>query len=218
MKLSRCFIVLSVGMIAALSCLAEPGSRPNVLFIVIDDLRPQLGCYGHKETISPNIDRLASEGMVFDRAYVQVPVCGASRASLMTGLYPTPDRFVTYYSKAGEAAPGIPDIPAHLKDNGYTTISNGKIYHHADDNTNSWHEIHKPKDFRVYLLPENQGLSFTNQVAFEAADVPDNAYPGGALADKIIGDLHRAKKEGSPFFITAGFTKPHLPFNAPKKY
>jgi arylsulfatase A-like enzyme len=125
---------------------------------------------------------------------------------------------VTYYSKAQEDASGIPDIPAHLKSHGYTTISNGKIYHHADDNTNSWHEIHKPQDFRVYLKPENQGIAFTNQVAFEAADVPDNAYPGGALADKVIGDLRRAKQEGTPFFITAGFTKPHLPFNAPKKY
>lgn len=218
MKLSRCFLVLSVMLAAVFGCLAKPVLKPNILFIMIDDLRPQLGCYGSPEIISPNIDRLASEGMLFDRAYVQVPVCGASRASLMTGLYPSADRFVTYYSKAQEDAAGISDIPAQLKANGYTTISNGKIYHHADDNTNSWHEIHKPNDFRVYLLPENQGLSFTNQVAFEAADVADNAYPGGALADKVIEDLRRAKKEGTPFFITAGFTKPHLPFNAPKKY
>jgi arylsulfatase A-like enzyme len=204
-------------MVAAWGCLAEP-SPPNILLIIVDDLRPQLGCYGHNETLSPNIDRLAEEGMLFERAYCQVPVCGASRASLMTGLYPTPDRFVTYYSRAQEDAAGLPDLPAHFKENGYATFSSGKVYHHADDNTNSWHEIYKTNDFRFYLEPENQGLAFTNQVAFEAADVPDNAYPDGALADKVIADLRRAKKSGTPFFIAAGFTKPHLPFNAPKKY
>jgi iduronate 2-sulfatase len=227
MKLSHRCMILSAGIFAAINGMTMSASKPsvetaeghpNVLFIIVDDLRPQLGCYGSAETLSPNIDRLASEGMLFDRAYVQVPVCGASRASLMTGLYPKPDRFVTYYTHAHKDAAGVPDIPGHLKAQGYTTISNGKIYHNVDDNTNSWSEVHRPQDFRVYLEPENQGLVYTNQVAFEAADVPDNAYPGGALADKIIGDLHRAKKEGTPFFITAGFTKPHLPFNAPKKY
>ena len=208
-------------LLVFIACMAGVGARaenPNVLFILVDDLRTQLGCYGHTETLSPNIDRLAAEGMVFDRAYVQVPVCGASRASMLSGLYPKADRFVTYHSYVQEDAPGIPVMPAWFKEHGYTTISNGKIFHHQDDSTNAWSEVHRPQDFRVYLKPENQGLAFTNQVAYEAADVPDNAYPGGALAEKIIGDLRRAKKEGTPFFITAGFTKPHLPFNAPKKY
>ncbi|VGO22114.1 sulfatase-like hydrolase/transferase [Pontiella sulfatireligans] len=217
MKLSLRFLIPMAGIIVAGSCMAEPAA-PNILFIMIDDLRPQLGCYGHDETVSPNIDRLAEQGVVFDRAYVQVPVCGASRASLLTGLYPTADRFVTYYTRAQEDAAGIPDIPTHFKSNGYTTISSGKIYHHADDNTNSWHEIHRPNDFRVYLKPENQDKEWAEMTAYEDADVPDNAYPGGALAEKVIGDIRRAKEEGTPFFITAGFTKPHLPFNAPKKY
>ena len=117
MMLSRFFMLLSGILLVAVSGQAKPVSKPNVLFIMIDDLRPQLGCYGHTETISPNIDRLASEGMLFDRAHVQVPVCGASRASLMTGLYPRSDRFVTYFSKAQEDAPGLPDIPAQLKAN-----------------------------------------------------------------------------------------------------
>jgi arylsulfatase A-like enzyme len=218
MKLARNFSGVFVGSALAASSLAQTASKPNVLFILVDDLRPQLGCYGHKQTLSPNIDRLAGEGMLFNRAYCQVPVCGASRASLLTGLYPKADRFIDYHAWAQKDSPGIPDLPSYFKTNGYTTISNGKIYHHAEDNTNSWREVHRPNDFRFYLLPENQGLAFTNQVAYEAADVPDNAYPDGALADKIIGDLRRAKQEGTPFFITAGFTKPHLPFNAPKKY
>jgi arylsulfatase A-like enzyme len=217
MLLQRLFICCAA-VALSLSHSARAGEKPNVLFIIVYDLRPQLGCYGDTEVISPNMDRLADEGMLFNRAYCQIPVCGASRASLLTGLYPTADRFVTYYSKAMEDALGIPDIPSHFKSNGYTTISNGKVYHHADDNPASWDEIHKPKDFRVYLKPENQNKEWAEMAAWEDADVPDNAYPGGALAEKVIGDLHRAKQEGTPFFITAGFTKPHLPFNAPKKY
>jgi len=219
MKLTRCSTVLFASMALAIGCSANPSAgKPNILFILVDDLRPQLGCYGHKEIISPNIDRLASEGMLFDRAYVQVSVCGASRASFMTGLYPTAERFVTYHTYAQEDAPGIVDIPGHFKANGYTTLSNGKVYHHADDNAASWSEIHRPKDYRFYLKPENRKLEWKEMVPYEAADVPDNAYPGGALAEKVCLDIRRAKREGTPFFITAGFTKPHLPFNAPKKY
>lgn len=218
MKVLGQIIIYMACMAAVGFCSAGPQGKPNVLFILVDDLRPQLGCYGHAETISPNIDRLAAEGLVFDRAYVQVPVCGASRASMLTGLYPTTGRFLNYHAKAENDAPSIVDMPGHFKANGYTTISNGKIYHHEDDNKNSWNEIHRPKDHRVYLKPENQGKKQNEMAAWEDADVPDNAYPGGALADKIIGDLQRAKQEGTPFFITAGFTKPHLPFNAPATY
>jgi arylsulfatase A-like enzyme len=214
-------VVIILMMVIGLPLLVkagESGLRPNILFIPVDDLRIDLGCYGNEQVITPNIDRLASEGTLFERAYCQVPVCGASRASFLTGLYPTADRFVTYYSKAEEDAPGVVDLPGWFKENGYTTISNGKVYHHASDNRTSWDEVHKPKDFRVYLLPENQGLEFKDQVSYEAADVEDTGYPGGQLAEKIMGDLRRAKESGTPFFITAGFTKPHLPFNAPKKY
>lgn len=197
---------------------AKEETIPNILFIPIDDLRPELGCYGNESIITPNIDRLAAEGVLFERAYCQVPVCGATRASLMTGLYPTEDRFVTYYTRVGEDAPGVLDLPRWLKQNGYTTISNGKVYHHADDQADSWDDNYKGKDFRMYLVPENQGLEFAEQVSWEAADVDDNDYHGGQLAEKVIADIRRAKEEGTPFFITAGFTKPHLPFNAPKKY
>ena len=189
-------------------------SKPNILMIIVDDLRPQLGCYGHKETYSPNIDRIAAEGTLFENAYVQVPVCGASRASLMTGLYPTADRFVTYYSSVNIDAPEIIDIPGHLKSHGYSTTSNGKIYHQKEDCTNSWDEISRPADFRVYLDPDKAEA----RAAYEYEDVEDDAYPSGKMANKIIQDLQSAKKTGQPFFITAGFTKPHLPFIAPKKY
>ena len=191
---------------------------PNVLFISIDDLRPELGCYGNQKIQSPHIDALASKGMVFQEAYCQVPVCGASRASLMTGLYPTENRFVTYYSKAEADAAGIPDIPSWFKQQGYTTISNGKIYHDRNDSASSWDKIFRAKDYKVYHLPENLALPEKLQPAFEGADVDDMAYAGGPVVQETIADLREAKQAGNPFFLAVGFTKPHLPFNAPKKY
>lgn len=214
----RMFLSLLITLISMATVEGNPESIPNILFIPIDDLRPELGCYGNESIITPNIDRLAAEGVLFERAYCQVPVCGATRASLMTGLYPTEERFVTYFTRVGEDAPGVMDLPRWLKQNGYTTISNGKVYHHADDQADSWDDNYKGKDFRMYLNPENQGLESKDQPSYEIADVDDNDYHGGQLAEKVIADIRRAKEEGTPFFITAGFTKPHLPFNAPKKY
>ena len=202
----------------ALGALATAAERPNILFISVDDLRPELGCYGHPTIQSPNIDRLAESGIVFEEAYCQVPVCGAARASLMTGLYPTENRFVTYYTTAQTDAAGIPDIPSWLKGFGYTTISNGKIYHDRSDNSDSWDDVFRSKDFKIYHKPENIDLPSSEQPAFEDADVGDMDYAGGPVMQKTIEDLRRAKEAGTPFFIAAGFTKPHLPFNAPKKY
>ena len=93
---------------AALQAAQEAGTdekRPNVLFIAVDDLRPQIACYGHKQMISPNIDRLASNGVIFSRCYCQVPVCGASRASLLTGVRPTPERFLNYATGRTKTCP-----------------------------------------------------------------------------------------------------------------
>lgn len=210
--------IISLFGAVALGVLAPAAERPNILFISVDDLRPELGCYGRSMIQSPNIDRLAESGLVFEEAHCQVPVCGASRASLMTGLYPTANRFVTYYTTAQTDAAGIPDIPTWLREFGYTTISNGKIYHDRNDNSDSWDDIFRGKDFKVYHKPENIALPSNDQPAFEDADVGDLDYAGGPVMQKTIEDLRRAKEAGTPFFIAAGFTKPHLPFNAPKKY
>ncbi len=226
-NLSRREFVKLLGVMGAYSMLgknplyAEQASRkPNVLFISVDDLRPQLGCYGQHYMITPNIDRLANEGVLFNRAYCQVPVCGASRASLLTGLRPTPDRFVNYYTRADKDAPGITDLPKHFKQNGYRSISNGKIYHHKEDNQASWDEIFRPSEFRQYQIRENRQSmkKFGKALAYESPDVADNVLQGGKIADKVIQDLRQAKQSGQPAFITAGLTKPHLPFIAPKKY
>ena len=199
--------------------------QPNILFIAVDDLRPQLGCYGESQIFSPNIDQLAAEGTRFDRSYCNIPVCGASRASLMTGLRPARNRFLTYFTKADEDAAGVTTLPKHFRNNGYQTISNGKIFHHDNDAADSWDEIWHPKSsgasWRDYAIPENIGMDTTGDrrgPAFERAGVDDIVYKDGKTAEKVIRDLAKLKDGGKPFFLAAGFLKPHLPFNAPEKY
>ncbi len=218
---------IGVGVAAAgvpTSLLAAARKKPNVLFIAVDDLRPQLGCYGHKQMMSPNIDRLASEGVTFLRSYCQVPVCGASRASLLTGARPTPNRFLGYDTWAEKDLPGALSLAQHFKNNGYHTISNGKIFHHRTDCIDSWSEdpFRPAGPWRNYLLEESRKLEASNSPkrgpAYEAADVADNAYFDGMIADKGMADLRRLKSMDKPFFLALGFFKPHLPFNAPKKY
>lgn len=206
------------------SCTEKVPPPPNILFIAVDDLRPELNCYGADQILSPNIDRLAGEGIIFTRAYCNIPVCGASRASILTGKRPTRYRFLTYYTRADEDAPGIPTLPGYIKANNYYTISNSKVFHHADDSPESWDEVWMPGgkgSWRDYITPENLALdSLGLQFAppFERADVPDNAYKDGKTAEKAIDDLKRLSSMDQPFFLAVGFLKPHLPFNAPEKY
>ena len=199
-------------------------TKPNILFIAVDDLRPELGCYDHKWIHSPNIDKLAADGFVFNRAYCQVPVCGASRASLLTGLRPTPERFLDYKTAVDTDTPGAMTLPEEFKKNGYHCISNGKVFHHNEDAAErSWNEPPwRPKmDNLDFLNPESGtmiGGERNRGPVFESADVEDNEYPDGMIADKTIEDLKRMQKTGKPFFLACGFQKPHLPFYAPKKY
>jgi len=212
------------------SCAGSPEKNtlpetPNVLFIAVDDLRPELGCYGKELISSPNIDRLASEGTRFDRSYCNIPVCGASRASLMTGLRPARNRFLTYLTRADVEAPGITTLPGHFRNNGYHTISNGKIFHHDDDAEDSWDEIWHPVSnsttWRDYAIHENILQDTADRFRgppFERAEVQDTVYKDGKTAEKTIRDLRKLKEQDKPFFLATGFLKPHLPFNAPEKY
>lgn len=203
----------------------EPQETPNILFIAVDDLRPELGCYGKELISSPNIDLLAAEGTRFDRSYCNIPVCGASRASLMTGLRPARNRFLTYLSRADEEAPGIITLSGHFRNNGYHTISNGKIFHHDNDDSTSWNEIWHPlsnsNSWRDYALEENILRDTSDRFRgppIERADVADSIYKDGRIANKTIRDLQKLKELNKPFFLATGFYKPHLPFNAPEKY
>ncbi|MHC4411890.1 MAG: sulfatase, partial [Planctomycetota bacterium] len=208
--------------------------KMNVLFIAVDDLRPQLGCYGHKQIISPNIDRLAAQGLLFERTYCQQAVCAPSRASLLSGTRPDTTKIYHLKTPLRKAMPNVLSLPEHFKNNGYETLSIGKIYHHRSDDLRGWStEPYRAKALldgtwkgRGYLTEkaiaqmEEYNKANSNMKgrgpAFEAADVQDSAYPDGCNTEHAVKQLNRLKDK--PFFLAMGFYKPHLPFNAPKKY
>ncbi len=224
-KLPFLFILLS-GLFLVFTCSSNQekkemtNSKPNILFIAVDDLRPELNCYGVSQIKSPNLDKLAEQSLVFNRAYCNIPVCGASRASLLTGTRPTRHRFIDFDTWKDEEMPGNPSLPMTFKNNGYRTISNGKVYHHDKDDSSAWDEIWHSK-LNNYVLESNILLGETGKtrgLPFENADVPDEAYKDGEIAAKAISDLKKLKEKNQPFFLAVGFIKPHLPFNAPSKY
>jgi arylsulfatase A-like enzyme len=206
--------------------------RCNVLFIAVDDLRPELACYGHAIVQSPNIDRLASRGLLFQRAYCQQAVCGATRFSLMTGLRPDTTGVYGNQQPLRETVPDALSLPQYFKQHGYETVSLGKIYHHSsDDNHIGWTgEAWRPQGEwagRGYLAPESirqvlpaeKARGFVGVgPAYESTEVPDDAYPDGKTTKKAIAELRRLKQAGKPFFLAVGMLRPHLPFNAPQRY
>ena len=211
--------------------------KPNVLLFYIDDLRPELASFGATQIHSPNIDALAAKGIKFTNAYCNVPVCGASRGSMLTGMLPTKKRFINYNTFVERETPEAVTLPQLFKNNGYTTISNGKIYHHLDDRETDWNEVWRPyafdkndqglaptdywqslwKDYQNPINISNYKTTDTGP-AYESADVSDSTYIDGLLTEKVIRDIKKLKKSDKPFFLSAGFISPHLPFNAPKKY
>jgi len=204
---------------------AGAGGRLNVLFIAVDDLKPLLGCFGHKGIRSPHIDRLAARGTVLARTYCQQAVCGPSRASVMSGCRPDTTRIWGNRTLLPRTMPDVLTLPQHFRQNGYTTMSLGKIYHHhMKDDPKGWSEpTWRPSgDWkgRGYLTPEAQAVAARHGKgrgpAWECADVPDGAYPDGVVATEAVETLRRLKDK--PFFLAVGFYKPHLPFNAPKTY
>jgi len=193
----------------------------NILFIAVDDLRPELNFYGANHIVSPNLDKLATESLVFNRAYCNVPVCGASRASLLTGARPTRHRFIDARTEKDHDYPEAVSLPMLLKQNGYTTVSSGKIYHGGKDDNAAWDKRWFPKgNVRDYQLAESAKHAIEKGYgpAFENIAVEDDAYFDGKIAKKGIEDLQKLKENNQPFFLALGFMKPHLPFNAPKKY
>lgn len=201
----------------------DPPRRPNVLMIIVDDLRPELGCYGNGNVISPNIDSLAGSGIRFTNAYCNIPVSGASRASLLTGIRPGPDRFTSFEAYAQKDVPNAVTLPEYFRMTGYRTVSLSKVFHHQDDCPESWDVNWRPDEgngtWRNYIEEDNleserHGIIWST----ECTDVKDNAYFDGQTAEMAVSQLKDLRKRGSPFFMAVGFLKPHLPFNAPKKY
>lgn len=216
-------------LLAAFTARAQDKKPYNVLFIVVDDLRPELGCYGAGQVVSPNIDRLASRGVTFKRAYCQQALCSPSRTSVLTGLRPDATKVYDLVTHFRTTVPGVVTLPEHFKANGYQSIALGKIFHQdlgfdpiGLEDAPSWSEaVWNPEvqSGRGYALKDNITLAGRHNgrgPAYEAGELPDNAYQDGLIADSAVRKL-RQLKEG-PFFLAVGFHKPHLPFTAPKKY
>ncbi len=221
---------------------AEPAStRPNVLLVCVDDLKPLLGCYGDPRVKSPNIDRLAARGVLFERAFCNQAVCAPSRNALMTGLRPSS---IGIYDLGTHFRRGVPEavtVAQYFRKHGYRTEAMGKIMHVGHGNfedASSWTVPHWRPRGGGYALKESQAVVQRELAAArergvpesriagssrgpptECADVPDDTYGDGLIAAEAVRRLEAAaKKPDEPFFIAVGFLKPHLPFVAPKKY
>lgn len=216
-------------MTALSACLLAEKSKPlNVLFLAVDDLKPMLGCYGNTLVKSPNIDRLADKGTVFLNNHCQWPVCGPSRASLMTGLMPE-ETGVMGFKAMRYKLPDAITLPQHFKNNGYETAAVGKlndprcvgeldpknpssrtINGRATDDVPSWSIPYAHPDGSPYKSPTNRSC--------EGPDLPDVAFADGAVGEKGLQLLDTLAKGDKPFFLGIGFYKPHVPWYAPEKY
>ena len=219
----------------------SPLQRPNVLLICIDDLRPDLGCYGNDLIVSPHIDALASEGCLFKRHYVQSAICGPSRTTLMTGIIQQGWDLWGNVRKGGVEPEKAIALPHLFRQNGYKTICIGKITHEPGgvmDEKQLIHQIPFSWDtsytavgkwktpwraFFAYANGDAHNTAMrigveTPRLPYETEDVEDDGYPDGLNAIEAISQLKLLGNEKKPFFLAIGFYKPHLPFNAPKKY
>lgn len=223
---------------------ALAAEKTNVLFIAVDDLRPELGCYGSPIAKTPNLDELAGDGLLFNRAYCQQAICRPSRASLMTGTRPSTTGLYHNYVSLRELQPDILTMPEYFIANGYEAAYCGKIFHKGDtDDDRSWSRqpvrqipgLKKP--IGAYALPENNAIKNENMKqmlakygeaarrglgsgpAYESADVPDSAYVDGFNTQLAIATMKEmVANPDKPFFLGMGYKLPHLNWCAPTKY
>ncbi len=237
--------VFGVPCVAIATEAASRPARPNILFIAVDDLRPELGCYGKDYIKSPNIDALARSGLRFDRAYVQQAVCSPSRTSIMTGVRPDTSKVWDLVTSFRVALPDVVTLGQHFKQHGYFVQGMGKIYHGSLNDEATWSTPWQNPKAAKYALPTNLKLDERQYAtagakkkagnpgepdntpstgqnsrgpAFEAADVPDNTLMDGKVADLAVSTLRELSEKPEPFFLAIGLVKPHLPLVAPKKY
>lgn len=214
-------------------------AKPNVLFIAVDDLRPEFGCYG-SPALSPNIDALAASGTLFERAYVQVALCMPSRVSVLTGQRPATTGVIDFSVPFREVQPDVVTLPQHFMKHGYKAVAFGKIFHNDDKAswseplfTSNREEYHSEfgkqviawtkEDHRrlTYVWDLGDGVTKTKRpggLPWEAPEVADDALQDGHIANAAIEKLAELKTADEPFFLAVGFLKPHLPFIAPRKY
>ena len=221
---------------------AENRAKPNILMILVDDLKPAMTIYGDTLAVSPHLDRLVARGIRFEKAYCNQAVCAPSRFNLMTGSHSTASGLYGLGSRLRRAWPSAVTLPQYFSQHGYRTESLGKIFHIGHGNPGdpgSFDVPHFSDKVVEYVLPEStdggkltreEGY-FSNQgnrdehgnlrprgAAWEAADVSDDAYADGRVAAETIKRLEAAAKRDQPFLIAAGFARPHLPFTVPKPY
>lgn len=204
--------------------LAAAGGRRNVLFIAIDDLNDWTGCLGgYPGAKTPNLDRLASSGVLFTNAHCAAPLCNPSRAALMTGIRPSTSGVYANHEPFNDSPvlAGSTTIPAHFKAHGYRTLASGKIYHGACPDPESWDDYWpscgqiRPED----PLPEGRplnGIPGTRHFDWGPLDVPPQRMGDSQVADRISG--HLESRHDDPFFLACGFFKPHLPWYVPGEY
>ena len=211
--LCLCCVCLSTGNSQRRS--AAGGQKPNVLFIFVDDLRPELGCYGNQIIKTPNIDRLAARGIRFDRAYCQYPLCNPSRTTLLTGRHPTTTGVKDNLTWFRAQHPDFISLPQHFKQNGYAALRTGKIFHGGIDDTEAWTEGGEPRNFTgAQRRPGGQVASQSDRAVMLEGDGESHADYKTAI--RAIESLEKFKDK--PFFLAVGFTKPHSPPTAPKKF
>ncbi len=224
---------------AATGAEVEPaaGQRLNVLLIISDDLRCELGCYGVERAITPNIDALAAAGVRFERAYCQFPLCNPSRSSMLTGRYPLTTGVLGNRDWFGERHPEWRSLPRWFKEQGYATLRAGKIFHGGIDDAEAWTEGGEARQFGAAPRPASQRAAFalpmqqggrrgrgrdTQLTKAQRSDrwivsPGDGSGRGDArVADRAIELLNEHRDE--PFFVACGFSKPHSPPEAPQKF
>ena len=188
----------------------DAGGQYNVLFIIADDLRPLIGCYGHPEIHTPNIDRIADRGTLFNRAYCQYPLCSPSRISMMTGMRVETTQIRNNRTDLRETLPNVVTLPQHYKANGYHTQSLGRVFTlpKLQDDKYSW----SVPSWRPVWIPYDK----TTNPSWRVLDVKDDELQDGKIAKRAVEVLQQIKDQ--QFFLTLGFYQPHLPHEIPKKY
>ena len=207
-------------------------AKKNVLFIAVDDLRPELGCYGATYMKTPNIDKLAQQGLLFENAYCQQAICAPSRNSVMTGLRPDALNIYDLSTFFRKTVPNVVTLPQQFKDNGYTAEAIGKIYHDGHGNHDdslswsvpSWNYRTWINKLKKISRGDTTGLesSFPQingaNLPYYKSNAPEEQMVDGAIASIAVERIKALKKQGNPFFLAVGFKLPHLPFVAPAKY
>lgn len=229
---SRFFFALLFAPLVTLSAApAAPAAKPNVLFIIVDDLGTMLSSYGDSRVQTPHMDALAARGVRFERAYCQFPLCNPARASFLTGAYPEATRVTDLATSFRTALPEVVTLPQFFKNHGYQTGRIGKVFHVPDEQTTVDVDLRAPlakdneildeakaqRDAADKARPGPRGKKQYNR-EFAASSRPDKDFTDYEIADRAIATLDRFRQTGNPFFLAVGFIRPHTPYVAPQSF